>query len=334
MSYRQHDTMTNHTPVFFSCDWGTTHLRIRKVQTGDLHVLQEVKTAEGAAMMHRQSLKNGEDLSSAYERTLRQSMLPILASGPSGPEQIVISGMATSTIGWQHVDYTTLPTPMDGSALPLKKRLISITEERQAEVYFVGGLLTGNDILRGEEVEAIGLFTLLPDLFGGSARLILPGTHCKHMTISEGAITTFHTFMTGELFEHLAGMPTLAPCLQKGRFTGDEPAFLDGVQAGAARGINALFQARSRTVLKQINQKDASAFLSGICIGTELAALGETRAETLILAASPPLSGLYLSALQAIGRPDVQIVEKDIMEKAVPAGHRRLLAFQRNRFSR
>lgn len=313
---------------FISCDWGTTHLRVRRVQAGDLQILQEVKTGDGAAVMHRNAGGRGEDLEEAYKNALCRILSDMDAGGTAGPAQVVVSGMATSTIGWQHVDYTALPTPLDGSALPLVKRLIEINDQRQAELHFVGGLRTGNDILRGEEIEAVGLFALAPELFVGPARLLLPGTHCKHMEIMDGAIVGFQTFMTGELFAHLAKMETLAPCLESAEFSGNAPAFLDGVRAGAEQGINALFQPRSRTVLKQIGGRDAYAFLSGLCIGTELGAVCDGTMGNLILAATPPLCELYAGALEMIGCTNVRRIESSLFGKAVPAGHRSLLSAQ------
>lgn len=42
---------------FLSCDWGTSHLRLRLVETATLRVLAEIKTGDGAAMINQAGLE-------------------------------------------------------------------------------------------------------------------------------------------------------------------------------------------------------------------------------------------------------------------------------------
>src|SRR5204862_880771 len=87
--------------------------------------------------------------------------------------------------------------------------------------------------------------------------LVLPGTHSKHLFIANGQIEGLCTYMTGELFDVLTRHSILKATVDwSTRFAAksdDSKAFDAGVRYGAQEGLGAsLFQARTRSVLKQI----------------------------------------------------------------------------------
>ena len=72
---------------------------------------------------------------------------------------IIISGMASSSIGMEEVPYATLPFPVDGSQTSVK--LLSGQPDFPHDIILVGGIRTRHDVMRGEETQLIGLLALL-----------------------------------------------------------------------------------------------------------------------------------------------------------------------------
>lgn len=83
----------------------------------------------------------------------------------------------------------------------------------------------------------------------------------------------FQTFMTGELFAVTAGHTVLARSVAA-RAPFDRRSFAAGVEAAQELPLAAaLFQVRGRSVLQGLSPAANRSFLSGVCIGAELAGL-------------------------------------------------------------
>src|SRR5262245_50327874 len=90
---------------FVSCDWGTSNFRLRLVQKGSVN--GEVRTEDGTAKLAAQPGDRAEAFRSTLARGLEQLKAP--ATAP-----VVISGMASSSIGWKELPYAKLPFSLDG----------------------------------------------------------------------------------------------------------------------------------------------------------------------------------------------------------------------------
>ena len=281
------------SPPFLSCDWGTTNFRLRRGDAGAAGTAAgpvEVRNDSGAAKLSAL----GGDRAEAFRETLERALADLDA--PSD-WPVIISGMASSTMGWKELPYASLPFSLDGSDV-LSARL----EER---VQLISGMRSERDMARGEETQAIGLAALLGARLPRRACFILPGTHSKHLDIDDARIVGLRTHLTGELFDVLLRHSVL-------RHTTDpsaplEPgAFSEGVEAVALEPLTALlFQTRTRQVLSGLTPVANTSFLSGLLIGAELATLRDptrTSSETQIfLAAGTPLRTAYALAAQVLG---------------------------------
>lgn len=300
---------------FLSCDWGTSAFRLRLVQWRPLRVKAEYETAEGVLTVAR-----------AHPAMFRrQAFLRVLQRGLAalGVKQrreipLMLSGMATSNLGWRPMSYARTPARIDG-------RDFVMADERLAgrRVRFVSGLCTRDDVMRGEEVELAGLFhaPARRSLVNNSI-VILTGTHAKHVHLHRGIITRFRTHPTGELFALLSRHSTLCEPVSR-RFS--RSAFLAGVKATMAEGLGAtLFQTRARVVLDRLRPEHAADFLSGALIAAELASLPKT--SRLVLAAGPVQALRYRLALRTLrpGRKFAVIAPRQV-KHAVVAGHAHLL---------
>ncbi len=267
---------------FVGCDWGTSNFRLRLV---DGTVKRELKTDEGTARL----AAAGGDRPAAFKAVLDAGLvrLKVPKSTP-----VIISGMASSTIGWKELPYAKIPFAFDGRN--------AVWEKIEPHVYLVSGLRSDTEILRGEETEAIGLVTSLGRDMPFEAVFVLPGTHSKHLDVNPGGIATFRTYMTGELFDLLSKQSVLRHSTDPAA-PFDRAAFLEGVEESTKRPVTgALFRVRTRQVLDKKSAKANTSFLSGLLIGTELGTLRGSDVA-IILAAGKALRASYTAAAAALG---------------------------------
>lgn len=313
------------TECFFSCDWGTTNCRVRLVRTADGSALGAISSADGAgslATREPDAAKRRELYSSILKRAARElgDRFGIM------PHDCVVSGMASSRLGWQELPYAGLPQPLDGSGLVTGEiQVVTGSGSAGLEVILVSGVRSENDVMRGEEVEVIGMAELDPSLFlSERVTLILPGTHSKHITLKKGQITGLTTFMTGEVFAALRCAPTLRPCLEDGNVDPSCAQYGQGLRDAHSPGLPAsLFKIRAGSLLDGTSGADGLAYLSGLLIGGEIAHLHEAAGQ-IVVAAEGALGGLYRAAFAALGIP-AGFAEPGMLERAVILGHRKII---------
>jgi 2-dehydro-3-deoxygalactonokinase len=229
------------------------------------------------------------------------------ASGEDvGGLPVVVSGMASSTIGIRPLPYAPVPFRLDGRDVVWAR--IEGLLSKGGVIHLLSGVSSGSDMLRGEEVELIGVSRLLPTLGqeGGESVVVLPGTHSKHLHISNGRITAIDTYLTGELFSLLSRHGVLRNSVREGlAFEEERDAFLEGVMAsGDTPLLKALFGIRVRHVLRAVDPAVNHHYLSGLLIGHELRALPGEGVMTY-LCAGAGLEAQYRAAMEALhpGRP-------------------------------
>lgn len=309
------------SPYFLSCDWGTSHFRLRLVDTASLAVLGEIKTGEGASSLFQQSTP--ENRPQLFAATLiRQIEALFLQAGHTATSSI-ISGMASSSIGWFELPYAVAPMPLapdhfqkHAFDLPVAGQTVRVT--------LVSGVRTGDDVMRGEECELLGLLEVHPALGSSRACVLLPGTHSKHIHLNGRNLEGFVTYMTGELFTHLRGLPTLkTPLAAEGETS--ELEFCEGVRAAQKFGpLAGLFKIRTRSLIAPHPGLHAPSFLSGLLIGSELLGLQLPADTAVYLAGSPTLHPLYILAGKQIGL-SLQSISPDILQQSLLHAHRSLL---------
>src|SRR4051812_12750222 len=202
---------------FLSCDWGTSSFRLRLVSTASNEVLHEVQSNDGV----KSSLAQGWPVwsrSDLFAEIVRNKLDALAQKQTFEGLPLVISGMASSTIGWKSLPYAKLPMAIDGSDFHIED-LEWESPHTVARTLLISGAASDDDIMRGEECQAVGVFAV-PTLrsLADNAVLVLPGTHSKHIFVQNQKIIGFRTFMTGELFEILsrysilsASMPSETP---------------------------------------------------------------------------------------------------------------------------
>jgi 2-dehydro-3-deoxygalactonokinase len=289
--------------AFIGVDWGTSNARFMLV--GADGALIEERAGPGIARL---------DGASAIE----SACFDALAGWPNVP--VVMAGMVGSNIGWALAPYTKTPAKPTGAntvcfnALDRTFAILPGVETIRLDGF--------PDVMRGEETQIFG------GIDGDSALVCLPGTHSKWAVVTDGAITDFHTAMTGELLDIIGRSSIL---LSPKRPPAAQPSdiFLDGVTAikGSALGLETLlFTVRSRQIIGTLSTEAADGYLAGLCIGADIrsALMVYREARSVTLIGSPALTALYASALAAFGIPSRQIDGRDAALAGLTTAYREI----------
>lgn len=297
-------------PAVAAADWGTSSFRLWLLdETGC--VLAERRSGEGMLTA------GTEGFGPILEKHLA-------AAGAPADLPVVICGMAGARQGWIEAPYVTLPAGLDSilaGAVPVPGQ----GSGQARRIRILPGLAQRSvgapDVMRGEETQLAGV---LPLFAAGRHIICMPGTHSKWVDASDGTISGFRTWLTGELFSILSKQSILRHSIGEGAAPAlpDTPAYVAACTEALGHGGDigpSLFRVRAATLLHDLKPDDASAALSGLLIGAEIASARRVfgaPAEKIILVASGPLGSLYAAALKLAGSA---ILQADA-DEAVRAG--------------
>lgn len=283
--------MSNPTlPSVAAVDWGTTRLRLWLMDASG-NVIGERRSDEGMLSAA------GIGFKVVLDRHLAE-----LGAPENLP--VIICGMAGARQGWIEAPYVETPALLDAVlggavAVPGSNR----------DVRIIPGLAQRNadapDVMRGEETQLAGISELRQQ---GNHVVCMPGTHSKWVSISEGAVTGFGTWMTGELYSILTQHSVLKHSVGGGATAvlASSDAFSSGVEIGLSDRADLtshLFGIRAGGLLLGLRTEDAAARLSGLLIGAEIGA-AERRypaAGPVVLVGSGLMYDLYQRAFEVAG---------------------------------
>ena len=305
---------------FISCDWGTTNFRLTLVKGESLEIIKEHVTNKGVKVLYDAFLKQDKDNQTDFFANYLLSQIKVF---PKEYQNclIVSAGMVTSNIGLHNMDYAEIPFDSEGEKFVTKK----IQLHNGLEVLLISGVKNSQGMMRGEETQAIGLEAYLKP--HKEAVLILPGTHSKHITYSNGRFTALKNYMTGELFEIISQNSILSNSLVKP--DNDEiieASFLKGFKhGGEGKLTEQLFSIRANDLFKKASKEENFFFLSGLLLGDELSYL-KNESKYVFLGCPYPLANLYKMGLnEIIGESKYVLFESEIISKAVLIGQQKIL---------
>ncbi len=284
--------MTKIKPNWIAVDWGTSNLRVWAM--GPDGPMAHAASEDGMGRLTRDQ----------FEPALIRLIEPWL-DGATMP--VVSCGMVGSRQGWHEAPYMTAPCPPLDVACVVRVP----TSDARFAMFIAPGIkqATPPDVMRGEETQIAGALAMQP---GFDGVICLPGTHTKWAQVSAGEVVGFQTFMTGEMFALLSQQSVLRHGMAGDGW--DDAAFDQGVADGLARPERIaarLFSLRAEGLIAGLGPDAARARLSGLLIGTELAA---TRpywlGQHVVLVGSARLSAAYARALVAQGL-DAQAMPAD-----------------------
>ena len=275
-------------------DWGTSSLRAFLIG-GNGKVLDHLHIPEGIMQVSENDFEGV--LSRLLSSWTNKSGLPMIASG-----------MITSRNGWVETPYLSGPT----GAAQLADALHQVPVASGELLYFVTGLTIDHsvapDVMRGEETQIAGV--VKSGLVNGIC--VMPGTHSKWVTVRDGRIVNFETFMTGEVFAALRSYTILGKLMTKSTFS--EDGFREGVAAGLAAGtrlLHSLFHVRTLPLFDKIEENKVEDYLSGMLIGAEIQGVLSNGAidDPIMIIGRDDLADRYAVALEVSGQQSTRSQE-------------------------
>lgn len=299
----------SHADPIVGINWGSSNFRAYLI-AADGRVADTLESTAGITTLSREGM-----IEAAHQ---------VRARWPQAGAAYA-AGMIGSNIGWVDAGYVDCPADMrllGDSLVP--------TRIGDLPLHIVPGLACvreadgAPDIMRGEETELFGL--LAADRLGGAPVVALPGTHTKWVRLRDGRVREFMTAMSGEIHDRLSATGLLASVVEGPGHDG--PAFERGVRAAATRtlGLGALlFGVRARVIRGVLARADASAYLRGLLIGSEiadaLALFPELRGASVPLVGSAPVCALYQAALAALGVASTPVASADAVVRGFAGLH-------------
>lgn len=292
---------------WIAVDWGTSNLRAWAMGPNG-EIKDKIDSPKGMAGLAQSEFE--PTLLSHIEQWLGSDKTPVIACGMVGSRQ-----------GWSEAPYQAVPAQPCTALSPCS------AIDNRIEMHILPGLKQTNpaDVMRGEETQIAGFLADYPDFDGV---LCMPGTHTKWVHISAKEVVSFQTIITGELFALLSNKSVLRHSVTTDDW--DQDAFLSATSETLSRPESLaakLFHIRASHLLEDTEPSVSKAKLSGLLIGTELAAtkpywLGR---EVAIIGA-PALNKLYGAALAAQGVMTQICTGDDATLKGLIAAYKELIS--------
>jgi len=310
---------------FLSCDWGTTAFRLRLVETAAANILAEENDRTGIAGTYSLWKQAGENTDTrlffyltiinehikVFEKKLAISLNDI---------PLIISGMASSSIGMIELPYKMLPLAVDGSDANV--HTIEATPDFPHTVLIISGARDEDDVMRGEETMLIGAAILSAE----NSIYIFPGTHSKHIIVNGDKAISVKTYMTGEFFKLLSKKSILSLSVEEGKGLRDpanQQSFAQGVKdSNLTDLLHTSFRVRTNDLFGKLSKEENYYYLSGLLIGTELTALRNKKFVSITLVSNSTISPYYELAFQILGVDN--IVNKQNADEAVIRGQMKI----------
>ena len=282
--------------MYIVIDGGTTNTRIYTVEHSQVTEFARAEVGAGKP----------EGLSEFIRNTLRK--LP-------QPDAVIASGMITSASGLYELPHLKAPAGIRELHQGMKR--VILPEISHSPIYFIPGVRTEQDMMRGEETELAGLSRS----FSPDSAYILPGTHSKCIqTDQEGRIADFFTLLTGEL---LSAVKTSTIAGKSFDFYDEfiEQYLKSGFEACKADGINAaLFQCRTLAILRRCTKQEIYSFCLGAVLCPEVERILRTSAKKLWIGGKKELRIPEALLLRTYSQKEICCLSEEVCNHAAALG--------------
>ena len=321
-----------------SCDWGTSEFRLRLINITEDIVVGEINSSEGVLNIHNRWTAGSQKitLKKFYLELLLKQIELLLENNSTDFKDvpIIISGMASSSIGIEEQPYANIPFALDGKNAVLK--FMEKNADFPYDILLISGVREIADVMRGEETQMIGIAQMVELMkLTEDAICIFPGTHSKHIKISNGNIVSFKTYITGELFQLLSTKSVLKGSVSKEHNDKvmDEmnlQSFYKGIEQSGnnCNLLNTLFSVRTNDLFGLLSTHENFFYLSGLLIGSEIRSLDMEKPSQIILCSGNSMFLLYQLAIEKLnfGRPTI-FIQPEMMDKAAFVGQHQIFQY-------
>ncbi|MEB3102464.1 2-dehydro-3-deoxygalactonokinase [Ferviditalea candida] len=300
--------------MVITIDSGTTNSRIRLIDAGEFKVVDTVKVSVGvrstAIEGNNNSLREGiaEGIKEIIDRNGRI---------PEDIRYIAASGMITSNLGLYEVPHFYGAAGAEEFAK--HSRIERIPEFLNIPAIFVPGFknqtaVSGDavnmtnefDIMRGEEVETLGLLEQMN--LKGPGMMILPGSHTKFVMVNDRSqIIACLSTLGGEILDAVSKHTILAKSLEK-QLIGqvEKEALMNGFSWGQRAGLSrSLFHIRLLDLFSDMTRNQRANYMTGSVIASDLQAME----EFLRMQSSPKLDWIVIGGSNPLRKAFAYLLE-------------------------
>ena len=296
---------------FLIIDGGTSNTRVTLLSEQQI-VLDVEKRAVGVGQTaidgHNMALKNA--IKEAIDTILERNHIR-----DTDIRRCIAYGMITSNVGLVEIPHCVAPVGQKQLHQAVQRHLLP--DVASFPIDFIPGVrntkgevdlanFSSMDMMRGEETEAVGLWSLLS--LKEACVVILPGSHNKFVSMDDcGNILGCMTSMSGELLDVLIHHSILADAVQQ-RFLSEEDYDLSFLLAGyreaERKGLgSAAFSGRILRTIGAFPSEKVSNYLLGVVLQVDIAALKTFCDMTtpLYVAGKPPLQKAIVDLFRGAG---------------------------------
>ncbi len=305
-------------------DCGTTNLRVTLLDENKNRL--DVVKAEGGVRHTSIDGHNGR-----LRALLKESIDTVLARNGYAADDVhkcVASGMITSALGLLEIPH--VPAPAGAAELRAKMQKKVFEDIAPFEIEFIPGMrnfagpvdlenFSGMDMMRGEEVEAIGLYKLLAPK--GAAMFVLPGTHNKFVSMDkDGKMLGCMTSISGELLDAVTHHTIIAEAVGHSFVNADEydaEYAKAGARECAVSGLGrAAFAGRILATLGGKDKAKLQSYLLGAVLALDVQAMqsfvGDQENVEAYIAGKAPLQQCFCDVMEALAAGEAHQVPAEI----------------------
>ena len=308
-------------------DCGTTNLRVTLLDENKNKV--DTVKAEGGVRHTSIDGHNGR-----LRTLLRQSMETVLSRNGYAMEDVercVASGMITCALGLLEVPHVAAPAGAAELRAGMQQKVFE--DIAPFAIEFIPGMrnfagpvdlenFSEMDMMRGEEVEAIGLYKLLRPK--GAAMFVLPGTHNKFVAMdSQGRMTACMTSISGELLDAVTHHTIIAEAVGHSFVDADlydSEYAKAGARECAVSGLGrAAFAGRILATLGGKDKAKLQSYLLGAVLALDVQALqsfvGDNENVEAYIAGKAPLQQCFCDVMEALAAGEAHQVPAELSAK-------------------
>lgn len=313
--------------VYLIVDCGTTNLRVTLLDENKNKV--DTVKAEGGVRHTSIDGHNGR-----LRQMLRESIETVLARNGYALEDVsrcVASGMITSALGLLEIPHVAAPCGIEELRAAMQQKVFE--DIAPFPIEFIPGVrnfsgpvdlenFSGMDMMRGEEVEAIGLYKLLAPR--GAAMFVLPGTHNKFVAMDrKGKILGCMTSISGEMLDAVTHHTIIAEAVGHS-FVNAEEYDAEYAKAGAREcavsGMGrAAFAGRILSTLGGKDKAKLQSYLLGATLALDVQALqsfiGDQDNVEAYVAGKAPLQQCMCDVIEALAAGEAVQVPVELSAK-------------------
>ncbi|MBQ7886379.1 MAG: 2-dehydro-3-deoxygalactonokinase [Clostridia bacterium] len=305
-------------------DCGTTNLRVTLLDENKEKI--DAVKAEGGVRHTSIDGHNGR-----LRTMLRESIETVLEKNGyklEDVEKCVASGMITSALGLLEIPHVPAPAGAQELRAAMQEKVFEDIAPFPIALIpgvrnFAGAVdldnFSGMDMMRGEEVEAIGLYKLAAPK--GAAMFVLPGTHNKFVSMdADGKILGCMTSISGELLDAVTHHTIIAEAVGHSFVNADEydaEYAKAGARECAVSGLGrAAFAGRILATLGGKDKAKLQSYLLGATLALDVQAMqsfvGDQENVEAYVAGKAPLQQCFCDVMEALAAGEAHQVPAEI----------------------